>query len=126
MSTFGIRQTFRTQSISRKVARSSPQQNKDEDKDSQKQNNEVEDNIFESQSSFFSNRLNQKGLVQQPNLTPIGSVSSSSSSSSSLSSSSSSSKTDTPTVRDNDKMISARIKLMKNHIRAVTRSEDHM
>lgn len=119
MSTFGIRQTFRTQSISRKVARSSPPQDKNEDKDSQKQNNKVEENIFESQSSFFSNRLNQKGLVQQPRLTPVSSVSSSSSSSSS-------SKTDTPTVRDNDKMISARIKLMKNHIRAVTRSEDHM
>lgn len=127
MSTFGIRQTFRTQSISRKIARSDVTQRNDDSQTSQtSQTSQLDsnENLFDSNQNHFVNRVlnRSSSSVQQPALLPINQLSSSSSSSSKE-----------PVVLTqsereiyNAKMISSRISLLKSHNRAVTRSEDHM
>lgn len=124
MSNFGIRQTFRTQPISRKVGRSKLQDNKDIEEKTEIVNETT--NIFESQNNVFSNRAVNRSSVQKPLLTPIGNASASSSDSNK---SSNSSNDELITLSDNinkRKLVSARIKLMKNHNRGVTRSEDYL
>lgn len=118
---FGIRHTFRTQHISRKIARTNQQDNKEEDTltnitDVVSDNNE---NVFESNQNFVSNVLNrsiQKSI----------SISSSSSSNDSLNEvPSRSSESTVRTSKKNSNLVSARLNLLKNHNKGVTKSEDH-
>jgi len=129
---FGIRHTFRTQHISRKIARTNQQDSKDEDSVTNLtdigDNSDNSDNIFESNQNFVSNVLNRGGVQK-----PISSRSVSISSSSSLSSSSSSSSSDSdvstatkPKGSKNSNLVSARLNLLKTHNKGVTKSEDHL
>jgi hypothetical protein len=116
-NTFGIKQSFRSQAIARKFARtpsSSPSDNSREEK--------TEVNVFESGNNTFAssvlNRRNVNGHVQISNitkLTPSQSVLNNNTENQEES--------DKPVVR---KLVNARLLHMKNYNKAVTRSADHM
>lgn len=139
MSTFGIRQTFRTQPISRKIARTDISK-KSEDSESSleaslKLNTSLTSenvNLFDNNQNYFVNHvLNRSSTVQNPVLNPVNQ-----SISQSLNKSVNQKNTELNTnLNSNDKlekekitskMVSSRISLMKSHNRAVCRSEDHM
>lgn len=116
-NTFGIKQSFRSQSIARKFARtqSSTQHEQESLPSSQ--------NIFESgNNSFASDVLNRKngGQVQISNLNLNNNSSTSLPSLPSLPDDSSNEKVDCRRI------VSARLLHMKNYNKAVTRSADHM
>lgn len=123
MSTFGIRQTFRTQSISRKIARSTDVSQKNDNSQNQTSQLDSNENLFDSNQNHFVNRVlnRSSSSVQKPSLLPINKSSSSSSSSSD-----SILLTQSERERYNAKMVSSRISLLKSYNKAVTRSEDHM
>ena len=135
MSTFGIRQTFRTQPISRKIARTDMAKKEDskpnQDSSSTQSQSNPNENLFETNQNYFVNRVlnrssssssSSSSSVQKPLLTPINQVN--------QTPLSQSNKSTQPTQAEkeviNSKMVSSRISLMKSHNRAVTRSEDHM
>lgn len=132
MSTFGIRQTFRTQPISRKIARTDVTPKNDDSQNQTPQTLQTpidsNENLFDSNQNHFVNRVlnRSSSSVQQPALLPINQSSLSSLSSSSSSSSDTFSLTQSEKEMHNAKMVSSRISLLKSHNRAVTRSEDHM
>ena len=114
---FGIRQSFRTQPISRKFARTVKRENKEQDP-----NANGNDNVFDNGNNFFVSNMPR----------PFLSSSASSSTSSSVSSSSSSSSStplvpsDVPLPRPNRTKMNANLTQMKNYNRAVTKSADHL
>lgn len=110
MSNFGIKQSFRSQAIARKFARTSVSH------ESSDNSNEEKENVFEvGNNTFASSVLNKKnGTVQISSVTPRP-----------LSSS------NTLTQDEIDKPINrkfgnARLLHMKNYNKAVTKSADHM
>lgn len=116
---FGIRQTFRTQHISRKIARTNKQEN-DEDVDVTntilnfvKEKNE--NNVFDKNQNFVNNVL-KRSQPQTPVLTSISSV---------LSVNDLVNSSVKNSNNKNSNLVSARLNLLKNHNRGVTRSEDH-
>ena len=133
---FGIRHTFRTQHISRKIARNRQQDNKQEETFTDIGNVLNNDNVFESNQNFVNNVLNKsqnRVQISSSSSSSSSNSSSSSSSSSSFSSSSSSSslyENDTSNINrtsksKNSNLVSARLNLLKNHNKGVTKSEDH-
>lgn len=128
MSTFGIRQTFRTQPISRKIARTDMSKKEEsqltQDSSYNQPQSNPNENLFETNQNYFVNRVlnrssSSSSSVQKPLLTPINQVNQTEPVQSSQ-----------PTQSEkevlNAKMVSSRLSLMKSHNRAVTRSEDHM
>jgi hypothetical protein len=108
---FGIRQTFRTQSISRKVARTNSTEKDSVELKTEKSNNT--DNIFESNQNFFVNNV-----VNRTNLYNLSDLNKNTTTSESIN--------DTNrNVKKTSSRLGARLNLLKNHNKGVTKSEDH-
>lgn len=105
---FGIRQTFRTQSISRKVARTNTTERQDSVES--KTDKSDTDNIFESNQNFFVNNVvNQSNRSNLYDLTTIESRND----------------TNDRNTKKTSSLLGARLNLLKNHNKGVTKSEDH-
>jgi len=99
-----MRQTYRCQSISRKLARTNQAHHNDTSNAQNAQNTQNTSNIFEQNSHFVNNVLNRS--VHHSNV-------------------------DNESNKNlknimNSKMVSKRISQMRNYNKAVTRSEDYM
>lgn len=127
---FGIRHTFRTQHISRKVARNN-QQNRNADEENSSKLSKIEENnsnisntnVFDGNQNYFVNNVLNRSQtkVQNPLLVSV----------------SSNYKNDQNDQKDNllensknlksknSNLVSARLNLFKNHNRGVTKTEDH-
>jgi hypothetical protein len=127
---FGIRHTFRTQHISRKVARNN-QQNRNTDEENSSKLSKIEENnsnisntnVFDGNQNYFVNNVLNRSQtkVQNPLLVSV----------------SSNYKNDQKDQKDNllensknlksknSNLVSARLNLFKNHNRGVTKTEDH-
>jgi len=127
---FGIRHTFRTQHISRKVARNN-QQNINADEENSSKLSKIEENnsnisntnVFDGNQNYFVNNVLNRSQtkVQNPLLVSV----------------SSNYKNDQNDQKDNllensknlksknSNLVSARLNLFKNHNRGVTKTEDH-
>lgn len=123
-SNFGIRQTFRTQSISRKMARNKSNRLNENETNVQELDNK-EENLFENGNNFFVNNVLNRQSTNLGSSVRISQVSQVSQKSQSQSQSSSSQSNHKNPAR-REKMISARINTMKNYSKAVTKSADHM
>jgi hypothetical protein len=123
MSTFGIKQSFRSQSIARKFARNSSASSSSSSL-SNSNEEKVEVNVFENgNSSFASNVLNRKNVNVQISLNTHNNNSSSSSKVFQNELAKTKDNSDKPVIR---KLVNARLLHMKNYNKAVIKSADHM
>ncbi len=121
---FGIRQSFYTQPISRKMAKNSSSNASNASNVTVVPENNDE-NIFENGNNYFINNV-----LNRSDSNSVRISSSSSSSSSSVSNNNSSLTSLSPNDESNgsgirQKMVSARLNTMLNYKRAVTKSADH-
>jgi len=128
-NTFGIKQSFRSQAIARKFART-PSSSSPSPSPSDLSSNQtkVKQNVFESgNNNFASNVLNRRNtLNDNVKISSLDSVNKSNlnNTSSSLTDLNSSNELNDKT--DYRRAVSARLLHMKNYNKAVTRSADHM
>jgi hypothetical protein len=128
-NTFGIKQSFRSQSIARKFARTPSSSPSD-----LSSNESKEQNVFESGNKTFASNVLNRRLNSNGNLNGHVQISSLNSLNNSTSLTSLTELNNSPSNESNEsndktdyrRTVSARLLHMKNYNKAVTRSADHM